>query len=83
MCWSFDEAAKYIQTLKAYENKSQSILEGKNVPGTHMEQATEALSSIRRINKRDAQKLLLNYGSLQDIILHDNYNDFMDIDGIG
>lgn len=39
MCWSFDEAAQYIQTLKSYENKTQTMLEGKqfNQGMTHFE----------------------------------------------
>jgi DNA repair protein RadC len=30
-----------------------------------------------------AERMLCNYGSLSDIILHPNYNDFMEIDGFG
>ena len=28
MCWSYEEAAQYILTMKSYENKTQTILEG-------------------------------------------------------
>ena len=29
LCWSFEEAAQYMQTMKSYENKTQTLLEGK------------------------------------------------------
>jgi len=29
VCWSTDEAAQYLRSLKAYENSTKSILEGK------------------------------------------------------
>ena len=48
-----------------------------------MEQAVEVLSSIRRINKNDAKHLLANYGSLQKVILSDDYEEFLNIEGIG
>ena len=44
MCWSYDEAAQYIQTLKSYENKTQTLLEGKftfQQQVSHIDQATE------------------------------------------
>jgi hypothetical protein len=66
LCWSFDEAAQYIQTLKSYEAKTQTLLEGKPFGAqlrgpnalSHMDQAGEVLSSIRRVNKTDARNLL-------------------------
>ena len=61
MCWSYVEAAQYIQTLKSYENKTQTLLEGKftfQQQVSHIDQAIEVLSSIRRVNKTDARNLL-------------------------
>ena len=87
LCWSFEEAAQYIQTMKSYENKTQTLLEGKfpmmQAQQTHLEQASEALTNIRRINKTDAKNLLQNYGSLKAVIEADNYEEFLNIDGIG
>jgi DNA excision repair protein ERCC-1 len=83
MCWSFDEAAQYIQTFKTYENKAQSMLEGKSQAITHIEQASEVVSSIKRINKTDSKNLLQTYGSIENIIMAENYEEFLNIDGIG
>ena len=44
---------------------------------------TEVLSSIRRINKTDAKKLMDSYGSVKSIVNCENYTDFINIDGIG
>ncbi|TNV76042.1 hypothetical protein FGO68_gene5996 [Halteria grandinella] len=89
ICWSFEEAAQYIQTLKAYEAKTQTLLEGKhltfstNANLTHLEQAGEVLSSIRRVNKTDARNLLQTYGSISGVIGVENYEEFLNIEGIG
>jgi ERCC4-type nuclease len=48
-----------------------------------MEQAVEVLGSIRRINKTDAKNLLANYGSINNVILAEDYGEFMNLDGIG
>ena len=52
--WSFEEAAQYVLIIKSYENKTQTILEGKfpmmQAQQTHLEQASEALTNICRIN---------------------------------
>ncbi len=82
LCWSFDEAAQYIQTFKSYENKTSALLEGKSQAVNHFDQASEILSSIRKINKNDAKRLLFNYGSLKEIILAD-YDEFKNIENIG
>ena len=64
LVWSFKEAGMYIRTLKAYENKNSTTIQGRSLAVTPMEQSSEVLSSIRRVNKTDAGKLLNTYGSL-------------------
>ena len=36
-----------------------------------------------RVNKNDAKSLMENYGSIKNIVLCDDYNKFLLIDGIG
>jgi ERCC4-type nuclease len=86
-----------LRTLKLKENSTTKELDGtewkKRNPKTKQTKesqdvmqknnAVETLASIRKVNMTDANNLLSNYGSLQDIILHDNLNDFTYIDGIG
>ena len=38
MCWSYEEAAQYILTMKSYENKTQTILEGFQTSAYHQKQ---------------------------------------------
>ena len=83
MCWSFEEAAQYLQTYKSYENKTQTILEGKQHGQNHFDQAVDVLGSIRRVSKNDAKRLLYNYGSIKDIIMCEDYDEFINIEGIG
>ena len=99
LCWSDVEAAQYLYTLKTYEQKGDSLLQGKNSANslnkkllqewggdeqeTHLGHSTEVLSSIRRITKKDAKNLMENYGSIQRIVECKDYADFIAIDGIG
>ena len=69
LVWSFQEAAMYLRTLKAYEAKGKNQLNGISKATTVREQAIEALSSIRKIQKRDADRLLDRCGSIESIIM--------------
>lgn len=66
------------------------MLEGAGIVSTkfngradHTEQAIDALASIRKVNKTDAKNLLQCYGSLREVIQAENYEEFLNIDGIG
>lgn len=99
VCWSDEEAAQYLHTFKSYETKTDMLLQGKNEVGrlnkqllqewdgnqnlTHISLSENILSSIRRINKTDAKNLMRNYGSVEKIMECRDYNDFLQIDGIG
>ena len=82
LAWSSEEWAKYIQIFKAYENKGTNILEENKKNKSYNDLAIDALTNIKSINKKDAKKLLENYGSIADIINAD-YDDFINLEGIG
>lgn len=82
ICWSFEEAGQYLRTLKAYESRTKTTLQGKSQTNNPSEKAVELLSSVRRINNKDANRLLAACGSLSEVICTEDYNDFMNIDGI-
>ena len=69
VCWSDDEAARYIESYKILENKPpDAIMSGRNnVPSSGL----ECLTSIKKINKTDGSTLLDVYGSMSRIILAD------------
>lgn len=82
ICWSFEEAGQYLRTLKAYENRAKTTLQGKSQAETPSAKAVELLSSVRRINNKDAVRLLGAYGSLSDIACAEDYNQFINLEGI-
>ena len=54
-------------------NQSQKI--GVNVK--------ESIANIKGMNKLNANALIGNYGSIKDVVLAEDYNEFLHIDGIG
>ena len=72
-----------MRTLKQYENRAKTTLEGKSQAETPAARAVELLSSVRTVNQKDASKLLETYGSLNDVICTEDYTDFLNLDGIG
>ena len=70
LSWSNDEAARYIESYKMFENKSpESIMERVDVASS--QSGLECLTSIKKINKTDASSLMDIYGSLDKIITAD------------
>ena len=82
MVWSFQEAGRYLRTLKAYENRPKAQLKGNQWKMTENEKIYEALGSLRRLANKDAGELLSNYGCLKDVILCEDYTDFKNIGNI-
>lgn len=73
VCWTFDEAARFLELYKQFEFKSPEILmekqfaNNKGVEGA-FDCVVDALSCVKRINKTDAVSLLTNFESLSAIV---------------
>lgn len=68
--WSNEEAARYIESYKIFENKPpDTIMERISLPS--LQSGIECLTSIKKINKTDASTLINRYGSLEQIIKAD------------
>ena len=67
LAWSADEAGRILDTYKAYEHKSADMIKEQQAGGA-LAQVTDALTSIRSVNKTDAAALLTAFGSLAQII---------------
>lgn len=70
LCWSFEEAGRYVDTYRLFRNKTPQILMEKqaaNNRGTEgaYECVAEALSSLKRVNKSDAVSLISSFDSLE------------------
>ncbi|KAF1331332.1 DNA excision repair protein ercc-1, partial [Globisporangium splendens] len=63
LAWSWLEAARYLETLKAYENKSATLIKEK-VEAEFLPKANDVLTSIRSVNKTDVVTLLSTFGTV-------------------
>jgi DNA excision repair protein ERCC-1 len=61
--WSVAEAARYLETLKAYAKKPADLIK-ERTDGAFVSQLGEALTSIRPLNKTDVATLHATFGSL-------------------
>lgn len=67
LSWSWVEAARYLETLKAYENKSATLIKEK-VESEFLPKANDVLTSIRSVNKTDVVTLLSTFGSVRTLM---------------
>ncbi|XP_037072644.1 DNA excision repair protein ERCC-1-like isoform X2 [Pollicipes pollicipes] len=68
LAWSADEAGRILDTYKAYEHKSPEMIMEQQA-GSAQEQLSDALTSVRSVNKTDAAALLATFGSLERLVL--------------
>ncbi|RLN50766.1 hypothetical protein BBJ28_00017308 [Nothophytophthora sp. Chile5] len=67
LAWSWLEAARYLETLKSYENKSATLIKEK-VEAEFLPKANDVLTSIRSVNKTDVVTLLSTFGSVKGLM---------------
>lgn len=68
LAWSNLEAARYLETLKAYQSKPADMLQQRPT-GDYTSALNDCLSAIRAINKSDVLTLSTSMGSLRNILL--------------
>ncbi|KAG0235381.1 Excision repair cross-complementation group 1 [Actinomortierella wolfii] len=66
-CWSNEEAARYIETYKAYENKPPDAIR-ERVDNDYLSKLSDCLTQVRSINKTDVVTLSSTFGSFQSIV---------------
>ncbi|XP_004873241.1 DNA excision repair protein ERCC-1 isoform X3 [Heterocephalus glaber] len=67
LAWSPEEAGRYLETYKAYEQKPADLLMEK-LEHNFVSRVTECLSSVKSVNKTDSQTLLSTFGSLEQLM---------------
>uniref|UniRef100_A0A8C4NM29 Excision repair cross-complementation group 1 n=1 Tax=Eptatretus burgeri TaxID=7764 RepID=A0A8C4NM29_EPTBU len=67
LAWSSQEAANYLETYKAYENKPADLLKEKT-DDDYLSRVTDCLTTVKSINRTDVLTLVNTFGSLADII---------------
>lgn len=64
LCWSAQEAGRYLELFKSYEHASPASIRAHQAE-TYKESLTEFVTTPRNINKTDAASLISNFGSLR------------------
>ncbi|KAK3342303.1 restriction endonuclease type II-like protein [Neurospora tetraspora] len=67
LCWSAQEAARYLELYKSYEHASASAIRGQQKT-TYAERMVEFVTVPRSVNKTDAIALVSTFGSLRNAI---------------
>nr|XP_055105508.1 DNA excision repair protein ERCC-1-like isoform X8 [Symphalangus syndactylus] len=67
LAWSPEEAGRYLETYKAYEQKPADLLMEK-LEQDFASRVTECLTTVKSVNKTDSQTLLTTFGSLEQLI---------------
>lgn len=65
--WSQKEAARYLETLKAYEHKPADIIQ-ERVEQDFMSQMTNCITAVQGLNRMDASALGSRFGSLANVL---------------
>ena len=71
-----------MKAMKQNETRPKTTLQGRSLADNNFDKASEVLASVRRITNKDAIRLLGAYGSIKDVICAENYEEFMNIEGI-
>ena len=67
LAWSEKEAARYLETFKAYEGKEVTALHKKKEE-TFTEQVADCLQTVRSVNKSDSAALISQFTNLKSIV---------------
>ncbi|KNC82257.1 hypothetical protein SARC_05464 [Sphaeroforma arctica JP610] len=79
--WSPEEAARYIETFKRYENKNSDLLQEK-VDDSYLARATGFLTEVNSVNSTDVITLLSAFGSIKDVVAAD-HQELAELPGVG
>ncbi|XP_078061299.1 DNA excision repair protein ERCC-1 [Mustelus asterias] len=67
LAWSAEEAGRYLETYKSYENKPSDILKEK-VETDYLSKVTDCLTTVKSVNKTDSLTLIGTFKSLKDVV---------------
>ena len=67
LAWSEEEAARYLETFKAYDGKDATLIQ-KREQTNFVDQVADFLTSARSVNKTDSSQLLSQFGSVRSLM---------------
>ncbi|XP_075437698.1 DNA excision repair protein ERCC-1 isoform X2 [Ascaphus truei] len=81
LSWSPEEAARYLETYKCYEQKPADALRERS-ERDFMSRMTDCLTTVKSVNKTDSCTLLTTFGTLGDLA-HASREDLSLCPGLG
>lgn len=81
LAWSEQEAARYLETFKAFEGKDASSIQKKKEL-SYSEQMTDVLGCVRSVNKTDSSQLISQFGNFKSLATA-SINELQSCPGIG
>ncbi|XP_072043822.1 DNA excision repair protein ERCC-1-like [Amphiura filiformis] len=67
LAWSAEEAGRYLETYKAYENKPSDALK-ERIEQDYLSKMQDCLTTVKSVKKNDVVTLLTTFGTLDKII---------------
>lgn len=67
LAWSEEEAARYLETFKAFDGKDASLIQKREL-NNYPDQIAHVLGSVRSVNKTDASQLLSQFGTWKNLV---------------
>ena len=81
LAWSVPEAARYLETLRAYAKKPADMIK-ERTDGAFLSGLTDVLTTVRPLNKTDVATLHTKFSSLHGI-MHASAEDLASCPGLG
>ena len=82
LAWNYEEAAKYVEILKAYEHKPLEAIK-KNIGSTDLERLKTFFTAAQSVNKTDSMEVLREFKSLSNFANAANEDSLRSIPGMG
>ncbi|SPO31743.1 related to dna excision repair protein ercc-1 [Ustilago trichophora] len=67
LCWSAEEAGRYVETYKSFEHKPPDLIK-ERIGEDYLSQVTNVLTQVRGVNRTDVVTLLSRFGSLKGVV---------------
>ncbi|XP_064405724.1 DNA excision repair protein ERCC-1-like isoform X3 [Halichondria panicea] len=67
LAWSPEEAARYLETYKAYENKPPDLIM-ERTDSDFSSRVIDSLTTVKKVNKTDAATLLNNFKTMEKLV---------------
>mmetsp|Transcript_10437 Transcript_10437/g.23184 ORF Transcript_10437/g.23184 Transcript_10437/m.23184 type:complete len:401 (-) Transcript_10437:1037-2239(-) len=67
LAWSEEEAARYLETVRAFDGKDASLIQKREYKD-HIDMVAHALKSARNVNTTDSSQLLTQFGCWKNLV---------------